>query len=262
MKTFHYRRLVAGLALTTLGLMACEEDTIAPLNTPTITATASGQTRIIITITPVTGATSYNIERATGATGGTFAQVGTTTTTTFEDLTVAPNTTYRYRAAAVQGTRTSGFSAEATATTTTLGTAVLSGDITSNRTLSADSVYTISGFVHVANNSTLTIPAGTKLIGDPSPTLLGSSLFILRGSRIVANGTATAPIVFSSGRAAGSRQPGDWGGLIIIGNGIINRSGSVSVEGTGGVTGNTPGTNYTVTYSGGGNNADNSGSLQ
>jgi hypothetical protein len=140
------------------------------------------------------------------------------------------------------------------------GAATISGDITANRTLVKDTVYTISGFVHVANGATLTIPAGTKIVGDPN--VLGSSLFILRGARIVANGTATAPIVFTSGRPVGQRQPGDWGGLIIIGNGVINRSGTILVEGTGTVTGTTPGTNYQVSYSGGNNNADNSGSLQ
>ena len=262
MKMFRYGRLAAVLALTSLAAIACSDnDPSEPvLNAPTFTTTVAGQTRITLNITPVSGATSYNIERATGAIGGTFAQIATTATTTYQDNTVQPNTTYRYRVAAVQGTRVSGFSTEVTAATSTVGTAVLSGDITTSRTLSADSVYTISGFVHVANGATLTIPAGTKLVGDQN--VLGSSLFVLRGARIVANGTATAPIVFTSARAVGSRQPGDWGGLVIVGNGMINRSGVVNVEGTGTVTGTTAGTNYTVSYSGGNNNADNSGSLQ
>src|SRR5687768_8802 len=75
-------------------------------------------------------------------------------------------------------------------------TGTISGDITANRTLFADTVYTISGFVHVANGATLTIQPGTRIVGDQS--VLGSSLFILRGARIVANGTAQAPIVFTS----------------------------------------------------------------
>jgi hypothetical protein len=141
------------------------------------------------------------------------------------------------------------------------GAAVIAGDILANRTLSADTVYTISGFVHVANNATLTIQPGTRIVGDQN--VLGSSLFILRGARIVANGTAAAPIVFTSARAEGSRQPGDWGGLVIVGNGIVNRSGAVQLEGSGTVTtGTPPGQNYVVSYSGGTNNADNSGSLQ
>jgi hypothetical protein len=138
------------------------------------------------------------------------------------------------------------------------GAATISGDITTNRTLVKDTVYTLSGFVHVANGATLTIQAGTKIVGDQN--VLGSSLFVLRGARIVANGTAQAPIVFTSGRPDGSRQPGDWGGLIIVGNGVVNRSGTIPVEGTG-LPGSTPGTNYQIAYSGGSNNADNSGQL-
>jgi hypothetical protein len=133
------------------------------------------------------------------------------------------------------------------------GAAVISADITSNRTLYADTVYTLRGFIHVANGATLTIQPGTIIQGDFNT--LGSSLFILRGARIVANGTAVNPIVFTSSRPAGQRQSGDWGGLIIVGNGTINRSGA-DLEGTGGVG------NPTVTYSGGNNNADASGSLR
>ena len=40
----------------------------------------------------------------------------------------------------------------------------------------------------------------------------------MRGAKITAIGTAAAPIVFTSSRQPGQRQPGDWGGLIIIGN--------------------------------------------
>lgn len=264
MKTYGYRKLAAALALTAITLGACSDDnpTEPTLNPPTVTAAAQGQAKIVLTLVAVSGATSYNIERATGASGGTFAQVGTTSTTTYEDTNVQPATTYRYRVAAVQGTRISGFSAEVSATTGVAGpkVATVTGDITANRTFFADTVYTISGFVHVANGATLTIQPGTKIVGDQA--VLGSSLFILRGARIVANGTAAAPIVFTSARAVGQRQPGDWGGLIIVGNGVINRSGAVAIEGTGTATGTTPGTNYTLNYSGGTNNADNSGSLQ
>ena len=135
------------------------------------------------------------------------------------------------------------------------GAATINADITTNRTLYADTVYTLSGFIHVANGATLTIQPGTKIVGDPN--VLGSSLFILRGARIIANGTASKPIVFTSARPEGQRQPGDWGGLIIVGNGVINRSGEIIVEGSNTGTSN----NYKVTYSGGNNNADNSGSL-
>ena len=265
MKMYSLRRCIALAALSSIMLAACsDEDPTEPnLGAPTIAVTAAAENRITIAITAVSGATGYNVERATGPSGGTFAQIGTTTTTSFVDNTVQPTTTYRYRAAATQGGRVSSFSSEVTATTVAAAqkTATITSDITSNRTLFADTVYTISGFVHVANGATLTIQPGTRIVGDQS--VLGSSLFVLRGARIVANGTAQAPIVFTSARPVGQRQPGDWGGLVIVGNGLINRSGTVSVEGTGTCTAScAAGSNYVVNYSGGNNNADNSGSLQ
>jgi hypothetical protein len=135
------------------------------------------------------------------------------------------------------------------------GAAVITSDITADRTLYADTVYTLSGFIKVVNGATLTIQPGTRIEGDYD--VVGSSLFITRGARIVANGTAAAPIVFTSSRPVGQRQAGDWGGLVIIGNGVINRTGTVVLEGTG-----TGATNPQQVYSGGNNNADNSGTLR
>ena len=131
--------------------------------------------------------------------------------------------------------------------------ATLSGNITASRTLHKDTVYTLSGYVKVQNGAVLTIEAGTKIIGDT--TQLGSSLWILRGAQIVANGTAALPIVFTSARAQGFRKPGDWGGIIIIGNGIINRTGTpIFTEGAA--------AGQAENYAGGNNNADNSGTLR
>jgi hypothetical protein len=135
------------------------------------------------------------------------------------------------------------------------GDAVISGNITANRTLFKDTTYTISGFVQVTNGATLTIQAGTRILGDFAT--VGSSLFITRGARIQAVGTAAEPIVFTSSRPVGQRQAGDWGGLIIIGNGIINRAAPVILEGTG-----TGASNPSQEYSGGNNNTDNSGTLR
>ena len=92
--------------------------------------------------------------------------------------------------------------------------------------------------------------------------MLGSSLIIMRGAKITAIGTAAAPIVFTSSRPAGQRQPGDWGGLIIVGNAPDNRSGTVNIEGSGtDGTAIVSGKNYPVQYNGGTVAADNSGTL-
>ena len=93
--------------------------------------------------------------------------------------------------------------------------ATISSNITASRTLYADTTYTISGFVQVPAGVTLTIEPGTTILGDYNT--VGSSLFILRGGRIMACGTAAAPIVFTSSQPEGQRMPGDWGGLVIVG---------------------------------------------
>lgn len=140
------------------------------------------------------------------------------------------------------------------------GAADITTDITTSRTLYAETTYTLKGFIHVANGATLTIRPGTVIRGDFNT--LGSSLFILRGAKIQAVGTADKPIVFTSSQAVGQRKPGDWGGLILVGNGIINRAGSIEVEGTNTAAGTTSGTNYQVLYSGGSDNNDSSGELK
>lgn len=217
-----------------------------------VTAQVLSTTSVRVTWNQVPGATGYTVERA--AAGGTFAQVGTTAGTFYEDTGLVPGAQYRYRVAATDGGDVSEFSSEVTATTTAEGPKVrtLSGFISANTTLYADTTYVLSGYVKVTNAATLTIQPGTRIVGDT--TVAGSSLWILRGSRIVAEGTAQAPIVFTSQRAPGNRRPGDWGGLIIIGNAPINRTvNPIFTEGPEGAKEN---------YAGGTNFNDNSGSLR
>lgn len=65
---------------------------------------------------------------------------------------------------------------------------------------------------------TLTIEAGTQILGAANTF---ANLLITRGSNIVANGTADAPIVFSSDDTDLDGS-GEWGGLIIHGYGLHN----------------------------------------
>ena len=262
------------LAAATIALVACDDDdptenTVPPvLGAQAAPNPAAATSSIIVTFQSRAGDNSYNIERAEGATGGTFAQVGTVqapatpATVTYTDNGLKLNTTYQYRVYAVRGSKTSDASSVFTGTTGASGAGGnldVTQDITTNTTWTNDKTYTLKGFIHVANGATLTIQPGTKIMGDFGT--LGSSLFILRGAKINAVGTAENPIVFTSSRAAGQRQPGDWGGLILIGNARINRSSTVQLEGSGSVTGSTSGTNYPVTYSGGTADDDNSGTL-
>ncbi|MCX7997878.1 MAG: hypothetical protein N3A69_02860, partial [Leptospiraceae bacterium] len=118
----------------------------------------------------------------------------------------------------------------------------LSGDITSNKTISG--AAQLQGTVFVKNGATLTVDAGTVVFGNR-----GSSLFVLPGGKLITKGTKEKPVCFTSSQAPGSRFPGDWGGIVIIGNGKGTRS--ATTEGT------TP-----QTYGNGNDDNDNSGSLE
>lgn len=189
------------------------------------TVTVVSPTSIRVTWNLAEDATSYDVERATA--GGAFAAVGTGIAGTFyEDNGLTAGTEYTYRVRAMRGTKASGYGAEVKATTSAAPPKirVLSGFISSNQTLSADTLYVLSGYVKVTNAATLTIQPGTKIVGDTAASAAGSSLWILRGSKLIAEGTAAAPIVFTSWRTAGNRRPGDWGGIVIVGSAPINRT--------------------------------------
>lgn len=262
-------RKLGALAALAFVVMACSDDTndsggggngSTKLATPSsVVAQSTSSTEIAVTFGSVTGAVGYIVERADGATGGTFAVVAEPTTGTYNDTGLLPSTTYRYRvtAKATDATLNSDPTSEVATTTLAAGRTVVevTTDITTNTNWVVDNVYRLRGFRKVANGATLTIAPGTRIEGDVGTT--GSSLFVLRGARIIANGTAALPIVFTSSQAAGTRQPGDWGGLVIVGNGIINRADPTLLEGTG-----TTAENPAVNYAGGTDNADNSGTLR
>lgn len=102
-------------------------------------------------------------------------------------------------------------------------TQILSGNITKDTRLLKRDIYLLLGDVFVTNNATLTIEPGTIIMGDFKSK---GSLTISKGSKIIANGTATDPIIFTSNR--GNRKPGDWGGIFVLGDGPLNIFGEVS----------------------------------
>jgi hypothetical protein len=132
-------------------------------------------------------------------------------------------------------------------------TTVISNDITSNTTWVTGRVYELNGTIYVRNNATLTIQPGVIIRSN----VAASALFVTRGSKLNAIGTASQPIVFTSKNAAGSRNRGDWGGIVLLGKGRVN-------QGTG--TNFIEGVSQTVdTQYGGGSapiNNDNSGTLK
>lgn len=97
----------------------------------------------------------------------------------------------------------------------------VSGSITSSTTWTADNRYVLNDFVSVAAPATLEIEPGTVIYGGTSR----ASLFITRGARIIADGTARRPIIFTSAQRTGERAQRDWGSLIVLGRAPINEQG-------------------------------------
>jgi hypothetical protein len=107
------------LAMATFALAACSDDdptenTVPPvLGASAAPNPAATTTSIVVTFQSRAGDNSYNIERAEGATGGTFAQVGTVQApatvgpVAYTDNALKLNTTYQYRVFAVRGSKTS-----------------------------------------------------------------------------------------------------------------------------------------------------------
>lgn len=106
----------------------------------------------------------------------------------------------------------------------------ISGELkTGNITLEASKKYLLKGFVRVGEGATLTIQPGTIIKGDFATK---GTLIIKRGGKIMAEGTATQPIVFTSNAAKGARGPSNWGGIVIAGKAPINQpGGEVDLEG-------------------------------
>lgn len=98
-------------------------------------------------------------------------------------------------------------------------TKVLTGSYERDITLTPGT-YTLKGYVYFTSGTTLKIPAGTIIKSDVSQK---GALIIERGAKLDAQGTATSPIVFTSGKPAGQRARGDWGGIILLGNAPTNR---------------------------------------
>jgi hypothetical protein len=80
--------------------------------------------------------------------------------------------------------------------------------------------YTLRGYVYVTDGNTLTIAPGSVIVSDITEK---GALIIERGAKLIADGRADNPIVFTSGKAIGQRTPGDWGGIILLGKAPTNR---------------------------------------
>ncbi len=131
----------------------------------------------------------------------------------------------------------------------------------------ADNVYSLEGQVYVLPGASLTIDAGT-LVKSPE----GGSLAVCRGAMIFVNGTATNPVIMTSDQdsmTSWHAGANEWGNLTLMGEGVIGYNyGDLSAAMPGaqaqmeGLTANAAeGITSEMTYYGGTNDSDDSGSI-
>lgn len=145
-------------------------------------------------------------------------------------------------------------------------TITVSGDITTNTIWTKDKIVLLSGRVIVKAPAELTIQAGTVIKGIAGSEANAAVLIVAQGAKIHATGTTTEPIIFTSesdqiipGQIASPNltinNKGLWGGVIILGNGLISPSTGTTAE----IEGIPAGAGATY---GGSNPTDNSGEFQ
>lgn len=119
----------------------------------------------------------------------------------------------------------------------------VSGNITANTTWETGKVYILESRIAVLSGVTLTIQPGVIVKGEAGTGSNATALLIARGAKIMAEGTADSPIIFTS--IADEIMPGEiaspnldpdlnglWGGLLILGNAPISAdAASVQIEG-------------------------------
>ena len=103
----------------------------------------------------------------------------------------------------------------------------LGGRLTEDLTLKQGETYMLESSLQVVAPATLTIEPGVTIIADESA---GSDniiyILIEQGARIMAEGTASEPIVMTSE----NKEPGAWGGLHICGKAHTNADGETTSE--------------------------------
>jgi hypothetical protein len=105
----------------------------------------------------------------------------------------------------------------------------VTADITTNTTWPCNT-YVLTKKIHITNGATLTIAAGSTIFGNGT-TQNPAALISTREGKLVAVGTATAPIVFTSYAPVGGRAPGDtFAGVVMLGKAKLN-TGTCSGDG-------------------------------
>jgi hypothetical protein len=143
--------------------------------------------------------------------------------------------------------------------TNTLSSPLGEVNITATLTLDPAKVYLLRSLIVVRSGGKLVIPAGTVIRGlanQQSSPKQYATIVVERGGYIQIDGTSTNPVVITSAKPIGSRDRGDWGGIVLCGKAINNQGPDVQMEGFNNIS-----LNNTLAKHGGINDDDNSGSI-
>lgn len=111
-------------------------------------------------------------------------------------------------------------------------------NITGEVEWTADKTYILGGRIFILDGAELTIEAGTVIKGEAGSGPNATALIVARGGKIFANGTASAPIIFTSvadeiesGMIASPNLDPDisglWGGVLVLGRAPSSLAGDV-----------------------------------
>jgi hypothetical protein len=207
------------------------------LSSATASAAAGNTVTVTATITAANGAKNITYTTTGGLTGSPASPVAISGSPTV--ATAAPVITFTIPANAVVGGVLTAVitgsdnqnlnSSPVTFTVTVSDVAnVLTGTPTADVTLTAGTPWTVKNQYIIANGRTLTVNAGAIVKGDKATK---GVIIIQPGGKLIAEGTAAQPIVFTSSQPVGERDRGDWGGIVWLGSAFVNQSSSPAVEG-------------------------------
>ncbi|MEV4551181.1 cellulose binding domain-containing protein [Nonomuraea wenchangensis] len=203
---------------TTPALSDSTSDTSPPTAPSGLAASATTSTGTTLTWTAATddtGVTGYDVLRAPGASGGTFAQAGTSATTSFSDTGLTPGTTYRYQVRArdaagnispvsntAQVTTQPGSTTGGCTAVPTVQTQWATGYVIQPLTITNTGSSAMSGWT-----VTFTLPAGHTLTGswNGAVTVSGQTVTVRNAAHngALAPGAATATFGFQATRPNG-----------------------------------------------------------
>lgn len=277
------RLFFALIAFSALVLTGCKDDSTTPsFDRPTVTA-PTGVTSVENAATGQSVTFTVSVDDELSATY-TAAGAGVTVTNASGDVD-GTSLMINFDAGTIAGAASITLTITDSEGQTATGTAVINvgqderivnvtNNITADATWTSDKIYILGGRITVTSGATLTIEAGTIIKGEAGTGANATALLIARGGKLMANGTATAPIIFTSiadeilpeDITAGNFESpnldpdinGLWGGVIVLGRATISASddndndvSEIQIEGI-------PTSDSNGLY-GGDNDADNSG---